>query len=77
MYGWSRTDFSGLAVKTRFGSAAELESILRNYVKIYNHNIPQRTLQHQTPIQALMKWQEEKPDLFIKRVYNQADLDKQ
>jgi hypothetical protein len=39
--------------QTRFGSAAELESTLRNYVKIYNHNIPQRALKHQTPIQAL------------------------
>lgn len=66
---------SEIVNQTRFGSAAELESTLRNYVKIYNHNIPQRTLQHQTPIQALKKWQQEKPDLFIKRVYNQAGLD--
>jgi hypothetical protein len=32
-------------------------------------------LNHQTPIQALKKWQEEKPELFLKRVYNQAGLD--
>jgi hypothetical protein len=32
-------------------------------------------LNHQTPIQALKKWQQEKPDLFAKRVYNQAGLD--
>ena len=61
--------------QTRFGSAAELESTLHNYAKIYNHNIPQRALKHQTPIQALKKWQQEKPDLFLKRVYNQAGLD--
>jgi transposase InsO family protein len=61
--------------QTRFASAAELESTLRNYVKIYNHNIPQRALKHQTPIQALKKWQQEKPDLFVKRVYNQTGLD--
>ena len=30
--------------QTRFGSAAELGSTLRNYVKIYNHNIRQRAL---------------------------------
>ena len=66
---------SEIVNQTRFGSAAELASTLRNYAKIYNHNIPQRALQHQTPIQALKKWQEEKPDLFIKRVYNQAGLD--
>ena len=43
---------SDIVDQTRFGSAAELESTLRNYVKIYNHNIPQRALKHQTPIQA-------------------------
>ena len=66
---------SEIVNQTRFGSAAELESTLRNYVKIYNHSIPQRALKHQTPIQALKKWQLEKPDLFLKRVYNQAGLD--
>ncbi|PIW72892.1 MAG: IS481 family transposase, partial [Hydrogenophilales bacterium CG12_big_fil_rev_8_21_14_0_65_61_21] len=30
---------------------------------------------HQTPIQALKKWQTEKPELFVKRVYKQAGLD--
>ena len=62
--------------QTRFASAAELESTLRNYVKIYNHNIPQRALKHQSPIQALKKWQQERPDLFVKRVYNQTGLDR-
>jgi transposase-like protein len=67
---------SEIVNQTRFGSAAELESTLRNYVKIYNHSIPQRALKHQTPIQALKKWHEKKPDLFVKRVYNQTGLDK-
>jgi hypothetical protein len=66
---------SEIVNQTRFGSAAELESTPHNYAKIYNHNIPQRALKHQTPIQALKKWQQEKPDLFLKRVYNQAGLD--
>lgn len=66
---------SEIVNQTRFASAAELESTLRNYVKIYNHNIPQRALKHQTPIQALKKWQQEKPDLFVKRVYNHTGLD--
>jgi transposase-like protein len=67
---------SEIVNQTRFTSRAELESTLRNYVKIYNHSIPQRALKHQTPIQALKKWQEKKPDLFVKRVYNQAGLDR-
>ena len=61
--------------QTRFASRAELESTLRNYLKIYNHNIPQRALNNETPIQAMKKWQAKKPELFVKRVYNQAGLD--
>ena len=61
--------------QTRFGSSAELESTLHNYLKIYNNSIPQRALKHQTPIQALKMWQEKKPDLFVKRVYNHTGLD--
>jgi broad specificity polyphosphatase/5'/3'-nucleotidase SurE len=45
------------------------------YLKIYNHNIPQRALKHKTPIQALKEWHNQKPELFVKRVYNQAGLD--
>jgi len=66
---------SDIVRQTRFASAAKLESTLRNYVKIYNHNIPQRALKHQTPIQALKEWREKSPDIFTKRVYNQAGLD--
>lgn len=61
---------SDIVNQTRFGSAAELESTLRNYVKIYNHSIPQRALQHKTPVQALKEWHEKRPELFRKRVYN-------
>lgn len=66
---------SELVKQTRFTSAAELESTLTAYLKTYNHHIPQRALDHQTPIQALKKWQAEKPKLFKKRVYEQAGLD--
>jgi hypothetical protein len=31
---------SDIVNQTRFVSAAELESTFRNYVKIYNYNIP-------------------------------------
>lgn len=66
---------SDIVNQTRFGSAAELESTLRNYVKIYKHSIPQRALQHKTPIQALKEWQDKQPEFFRKRVYNQPGLD--
>jgi transposase InsO family protein len=66
---------SDLVKQTRFASAAELETTLTLYLQTYNHHIPQRALNHQTPIQALQKWCAEKPDLFVKRVYKQAGLD--
>lgn len=61
---------SKIVAQTRFGSADELESALRNYLKIYNNNIPQRALNHQTPIQTFKNCRQLKPDLFVKRVYN-------
>ena len=65
---------SGIVNQARFGAAAEHESTLCNYVKIYNHNIPKRALKHQTPIQALKQWHAERPELFVKRVYSHAAL---
>jgi len=61
--------------QTRFASAAELEATLNRYLTLYNNHIPQRALNHQTPIQALKNWQTTKPDLFVKRVYKQSGLD--
>ena len=66
---------SELVQQTRFGSAAELAQTLKDYLRAYNHHIPQRALEHLTPIDALKKWQKEKPDLFIKKVYNWAEPD--
>jgi hypothetical protein len=45
------------------------------YAEAYNHHIPQRALNHQTPIQALKTWQEKKPELFLFEVNDQAGLD--
>jgi len=39
--------------QTRFTSAADLEATLNQYVKSYNHLIPQRALNHISPVQAL------------------------
>jgi transposase InsO family protein len=66
---------SELVKQTRFTSAAELDATLDHYLKAYNHHIPQRALGHLSPVQALKNWQATKPELFVKRVYNQAGLD--
>ena len=67
---------SELVNQTRFASAQELETTLGLYLKTYNHHIPQRALHHQSPVQALKDWQRRKPELFVKRVYEQSGLDK-
>ena len=65
---------SEVLATTRFDSAASLEATLTRYAKLYNHDLPQRALNHRTPIQALKQWQQDRPDLFHKRVYNQTGL---
>ena len=66
---------SDVVNQTRFRSAADLDATLKNYVSTYNQLIPQRALKHQSPIQALQKWRTERPDLFVKHVYNHPGLD--
>lgn len=65
-----------LLQQTRFDSAADLEQTLLNYLKLYNHHIPQRAIDGKTPILALKDWQRQKPELFVKRVYDQTGLDR-
>ena len=66
---------SEVVKQTRFTCAADLESTLTNYLNIYNHHIPQRALDHLSPIESLQAWRKKSPDLFVKRVYKQAALD--
>jgi len=42
-----------LLQQTRFDSRADLETTLLNYLKLYNHHIPQRAIDSKTPILAL------------------------
>jgi len=67
---------AGVVKQTRFTSSTELETTLTRYLNVYNNHIPQRALNHLTPIQSLKKWCADKPDLFVKPVYKQAGLDK-
>ncbi len=67
---------SEVVQQTRFASLAELKATMSNYLKIYNHHIPQKALGHKAPIQAMKEWQKNKPELFKKRVYNLSGLDR-
>ena len=51
---------------TLFDAAQSLEDTLSRYVRLYNHQIPQRALGHIAPVQALQDWQEKCPRLFKK-----------
>lgn len=53
--------------QTRFDSQIDLEITLLNYLKLYNHHIPQRAIGSKIPIQALKESQSQKPELFVKR----------
>ena len=44
---------SELLQQTRFDSRADLETAMLNYLKLYNHHVPQRAIGAKTPIQAL------------------------
>ena len=54
---------SEVVKQTFFTSAAQLEDTLTAYLQVYNNQIPQRALNHKTPMQALKYWQENKPEL--------------
>jgi transposase InsO family protein len=59
----------------RLRRGEHLRDTLTRYVKVYNHHIPQRALDHSAPSEALKRWYQEHPELFQKRPYNQAGLD--
>jgi transposase InsO family protein len=54
----------------RFNSAEDLETTLHRYVWLYNAQLPQKALEHVTPLQALKRWQQSHPDLFVRQVRN-------
>lgn len=59
----------------RFSSAEDLETTLLRYVWLYNQHLPQKSLNHEAPIQAMKRWQQAHPDLFVKKVRNHPGPD--
>ena len=58
-----------------FHSGEDLEQTLLRYVWLYNQHLPQKALNHETPVQALKRWQRSDPGLFSKAVRNLAGPD--
>ena len=54
----------------------DLEHTLHRYVTLYNHHLPEKALNAQTPAQALQDWYASKPELFHRRPYNPPGCDK-
>ena len=59
----------------RFNSADDLQTTLTRYVWLYNEHLPQKALDHQTPVQALKQWQQTHPHLFVRQVRNRPGPD--
>ena len=60
----------------RFNSAEDLSKTLHRYVWLYNQHLPQKALNHETPLMALKRWQESHPHLFKKKVVNHPGPDR-
>jgi transposase InsO family protein len=58
-----------------FDSAADLQTTLHRYVWLYNQHLPQKALNHRTPVQALKAWASTHPHLFRKSVRNHPEPD--
>ena len=58
-----------------FNSAEDLEQTLLRYAWLYNHHLPQKSLNHEAPIQAMKRWQHSHPHLFQKQVRNHPGPD--
>jgi hypothetical protein len=67
--------FNELLQQTRCDSMSNLKKTPLSYLKLYYHHIPQRAIGTRLPIQALKSWHDAKPELLVKRVYEQARLD--
>jgi transposase InsO family protein len=59
----------------RFHSGEELQATLERYVWLYNQHLPQKALEHISPIEAMKRWQTSHPHLFHNKVINQPGPD--
>lgn len=65
---------SDILATTRFRSREDLQTTLQRYTKLYNDHLPQRALGHHTPRQAIEQWRKDHPEIFVRRLKNQAGL---
>ena len=66
---------SDVLATTRFRSRDDLQTTLERYLTLYNQHLPQKSLGHKTPRQALRQWRTDHPELFVNKIENQTGLD--
>ncbi len=59
----------------RFENSMDLETTIHRYVALYNEHLPQKSLDHLTPLQALKNWQDSHPQFFQGVVRNRTEPD--
>lgn len=59
----------------RYTSDEGLEQTLKTLLMAVQSPIPQKALQHQSPIEVMKEWQTKQPELFSKRVINHTGPD--
>jgi hypothetical protein len=68
---------SEVVKQTRFALRAELVAILNNYMLIYNHHIPQRSLGHISPTEVLKSCKTINPNCSLNMFTNMRNLTRQ
>ena len=66
---------SDLLTTHHFDSSFDFTQILQRSVYLYNYHIPQKNLNHKTPIATLKGWKATHPILFKKRIINHPGPD--
>lgn len=67
---------SDILATTHFRSRDNLQTTIERYAKRYNDHLPQKALGHKTPRQGMLAWRAKQPELFVRKLKNQARLDK-
>lgn len=66
---------SDILATTHFRDSDDLQTTLERYVTLYNEHLPQRSLGHKTPLQAMQAWYLKQPERFVRKLKNQTGLD--
>jgi transposase InsO family protein len=61
--------------RERFFSRRDLAQTLHQYLHLYNQHLPQKALDHRTPIEAMKDWYHDRPELFRIRPVNRPGPD--